>query len=144
MDISNVDIVTEPWEWTKEGCDPETDDNCDFGLDEPPAEILVSDGSAIVTPTKSAVVYEDCSATVGDEDCVESWNIQCPDGSPDVTCLTNVLSDSCYIDDADCQINFLRAFCDKYNEAVCKTSIFERALKKLNGCLPGNWKCTGF
>ena len=55
-----------------------------------------------------------------------------------------MLNDSCYVDDADCQINFLRAFCEKYNEQVCKTSIFERALKKVNGCLPGIWKCTGF
>ena len=74
VDISDVEIVTEPWEWTKEGCDPETDDDCDFGLDEPPIEVLID--STIGAPaSNSAVIYEDCSSTPGDEDCVESWDI---------------------------------------------------------------------
>jgi len=41
-------------------------------------------------------------------------------------------------------VNFLRAFCEKYELAVCRTEAFKRGLKKENGCLPGDWKCVGF
>ena len=60
--IDQVEIETEPWEWTKEGCDPEIDDDCDFGLEEAPPEIISAtlDSSASGSQ-KSKVVYEDCN-----------------------------------------------------------------------------------
>ena len=63
VSIDQVEIETEPWEWTKEDCDPVVDDDCDFGLEEAPPEIISStllDTGGSVTQ-KSKVVYEDCN-----------------------------------------------------------------------------------
>lgn len=80
-------------------------------------------------------IYQDCSETPDDEDCVESWDIVCD--MLEVTCLTAVVRDSCDETDINCQVNFLRAFCDKFDPDVCQSEPFQRGLNKENGCLPG-------
>ena len=87
-------------------------------------------------------VYEDCSFDPDDEDCVETWDIVCD--TLELSCLTRVVRESCDDQDINCQVNFLRAFCDKFNPDVCQSAPFQRGLNKENGCLPGNWKCIGF
>jgi len=111
--------------------------DCSYGLELPPT-IVETNGTAVV----ETVVYEDCSRTPDDEDCVESWDIKC--ASIEVSCLTAVVRDSCVDSDIDCQVNFLRAFCARFSPDVCMTEPFQQGLKKRNGCLPGNWKCIGF
>lgn len=129
MDPTLVEIVEDVWEWNKPNCDPATD-KCDFGLAEPPteAELAGGDGNTTVEPVETKIVYEDCSVeSASDLDCVEYWSISCAE-SNDLFCLISTFADSCYDTDMDCQVNFLRAYCDKFNLPLCKTDNFERGL----------------
>ena len=145
LDPTLINLEEPVWEWVKPNCDPVTE-KCDYGLpDAPPEEVINGGGSNIaVEPEKTKIVYEDCSGEQSvDLDCVEYWSISCAE-SNDLFCLISTLSDSCTDTDMGCQVNFLRAYCDKFDLPICKTSNFERGLQKVNGCLPGQWECIGF
>ena len=57
--------------------------------------------------------------------------------------MIQTVIDSC-LEDTNCEVNFLRAFCEKFDVPECQSETFESALEKENGCLPGKWGCTGF
>ena len=113
--------------------------DCNYGLEDAP-EVLTSDISA---QSSLKTQYEDCSDSPQDEDCVEYWNIGCA-GVTDVDCLIQTITDSCISVDMGCQVNFLRAFCEKFELDACSSNIFKKGLQKQDGCVPGDWKCPGF
>ena len=81
---------------------------------------------------------------VNDKDCVEYWEIKC-ETVAEVSCLISTVDDSCLYNDMRCGVNFLRAFCDKFeDEAWCSTALTKRALNKVGDCVPGDWGCPGF
>ena len=116
-----------------------TSSDCNFGLEDAP-EVLTGGISA---QSSLQTQYEDCSESPLDEDCVEYWNIGCTSAT-DVDCIIQTITDSCISVDMGCQVNFLRAFCEKFELDVCSTNIFKRGLQKQDGCVPGDWKCPGF
>ena len=80
-------MIEEPiWEWTAPDCDPATDD-CGYGLDVAEKEDQEEQGGTGSLPIEDPKpVYEDCSESREDEDCVEYWDIGC-EAPSDVTCL---------------------------------------------------------
>ena len=79
------DQLEEPvWEWVDPLCDPSISD-CGFGLSDPPVF-----STSVEDPTPETLVYEDCSDSTDDPDCVEHWSIQC-ESLQDVDCLTSVV-----------------------------------------------------
>ena len=131
--------MTPAWNWDNPFCDP-LSANCDYGLEQSP--ITGTDSQPLTDQDTDTIDYEDCSDSRFDEDCIEYWSIQCV--AKDAQCLISSVDDSCADTDYNCQVNFLRAFCEKYDEAICDSSAFKKGLSKVNGCLPGEWQCVGF
>lgn len=75
--VESLTPVEVEWTWEKADCDEATED-CGYGLEEPPPEIINDENVAYVpVPEETKIVYEDCSDTSPelDEDCVEYWDI---------------------------------------------------------------------